>query len=164
MVKKPAGLKTRPAWSSWVPGNRFSPTPWGGYCMPLAGSSSAASTKTVPAVPAETAYEDRPLTTSALLPKPVLGGEPCGGCLCPWFHGQTSNATTLYSNTVVHCVQSWYISRYVYSNKLVLVYKVVAMLVWPRTRGVGSLHTVFNGITCSTVIQYTIYITVARQC
>ncbi len=30
-------------------------------------------------------FEDQPLTSSALLPRPVFGGEPCGGCLRPWF-------------------------------------------------------------------------------
>jgi hypothetical protein len=38
----------------------------------------------------------------------------------PLVRGQTSTATTLYSITVVHCVQSLYISHYVYSNKTVL--------------------------------------------
>jgi hypothetical protein len=28
-------------------------------------------------------YEDRPLTSSAPLPRPVLRGKPCGGCLRP---------------------------------------------------------------------------------
>ncbi len=42
------------------------------FCMPLAGSSFAASTKAASAVPAETAYEVRPLTSSPLLLRPVL--------------------------------------------------------------------------------------------
>jgi hypothetical protein len=39
-----------------------------------AGSSFAASIRAVPAAPVKTAYDDRPLTPSALLPRPVLGG------------------------------------------------------------------------------------------
>ncbi len=42
--------------------------------MPQAGSSFAASTEAVSATPAETAYEDLPLTSSALLPRPLLRG------------------------------------------------------------------------------------------
>ncbi len=60
--------------------------PGTGFCTPQAGSSIAASTKAVSAVPAETTYEDQPLTFSALLLRPALEGEgePCGGCLRPW--------------------------------------------------------------------------------
>jgi hypothetical protein len=65
------------------PGNRFYPTPRGGFCAPRAGGSSAASTTLVSAAPTETANKDRPLTSSALLTRPVLGGEPCGGCSTP---------------------------------------------------------------------------------
>ncbi len=106
------------------PRNHFSPTLQRGFSMPRSGSSFAASTKAVLAVLAETAYEDRPLTLSTLLPRPVLGGEPCGGCLqpAPLVHGQTRMASTLYSSAIVYCVQSLYISRYVYNNKPVLSY------------------------------------------
>ncbi len=52
----------------------------------------------------ETAYEDQPLTSSALLPRPVLGG---GGLPTPRVCGQTQHSdNTSYSSTVVHCVQS----------------------------------------------------------
>ncbi len=49
------------------------------FLLPLredfwAGSSFTASTEVLSATPAETAYKDRSLTFSALLPRPVLGG------------------------------------------------------------------------------------------
>jgi hypothetical protein len=85
LVFRPAGfLITAVGAAKNPPRNGFSPTPQGGFCMPWAGSSFAASAKSIPAAPAETTYEDRPLTSSALLPRPVLG-EPCGGSLRPWF-------------------------------------------------------------------------------
>jgi hypothetical protein len=49
------------------------------------GSAAPLQPLLVPAVPAETPYEDRPLTSSAFLPRPVPRGEHCGGCLHPWF-------------------------------------------------------------------------------
>jgi hypothetical protein len=83
------------------PGTYFSPTPQGGFCTPWAAGSIATSKKVVSAVPAETTYEDRPLTSSALLPRPVLGGEPCGGCLRPWLAVSPVGNSTLYSSTLV---------------------------------------------------------------
>ncbi len=56
------------------PGTIFLLPWWEGFCTPGAGSSFATSTKAVSAAPAETTYVDRPLTSSALLPGPVLGG------------------------------------------------------------------------------------------
>jgi hypothetical protein len=86
LVFRPTGFFTIPAGAADnSPRNRFSPTPEGGFCTPQADSSFAASIKVAPTVPVETSNEDRPLTSSALLPRPVLGGEPCGGCLRPWF-------------------------------------------------------------------------------
>ncbi len=86
LVLRPADFFTIAAGAAEnFPRDCFSPTPQGGFCMPWAGSSFAAPTKAVPTVPAETTNEDRPLTSSALLPRPVLGGEPSGGCLRPWF-------------------------------------------------------------------------------
>ncbi len=88
------------------PGNCFYPTPGGDFCTPWAGSSFAASTKTIPAAPAETAYEDRPVTSSSILQRPVLRGEPCGGCLCPWFVARPSIATVLRTPALLHTVYS----------------------------------------------------------
>jgi hypothetical protein len=49
----PAGFFTIAAGAPENPlGNCFSPTPRGGFCMPRAGSSFAASTKAVPTAPA----------------------------------------------------------------------------------------------------------------
>ncbi len=102
------------------PGNCFSTTPQGGFCMPRAGSSIAASTMVVSIAPAKTTYEDWPLTSSALLPRPALGGEPCGGCLRPWLAVKPVGNSTLYSSSLVHSVQSLFIRWYVFSNKPVL--------------------------------------------
>jgi hypothetical protein len=77
LVFRPDGLFTIAGSAENPPGNRFFPTPWRGFCTPRASSSFSASTKAVPAALAETAYEDQPLTLSALLPRPVFGGEPC---------------------------------------------------------------------------------------
>jgi hypothetical protein len=48
--------------------------------------------------------EDLPLTSSALLPRPVLGGEPCGGCLRPWFMARCSTATVLCTPALLYTV------------------------------------------------------------
>jgi hypothetical protein len=53
-------LVSSPSQQENLPGNCFSPTL-------RAGSSFTASTKAVPTAPAETAYEDRSLSSSALL-------------------------------------------------------------------------------------------------
>jgi hypothetical protein len=59
LVFRPAGFFTIAAGAAEnPPGNCFSPTLWGGFCMPCTGSSSAASTKAVPTGPAETACKD----------------------------------------------------------------------------------------------------------
>jgi hypothetical protein len=78
LVLRPSGISTIAAGAAKnPPGNRVSPTLRGGFYMPRASSSFAASTKAVPAAPGETAYEDQPLTSFALLPRPVLMGSPC---------------------------------------------------------------------------------------
>jgi hypothetical protein len=69
------------------------------------------STKAVSAMPAETALEGPPLTSSAFLPRPVLGGCPVEAAYTPgsWLVPVRCNST-MYSSTVVHCVQSLYIN------------------------------------------------------
>jgi hypothetical protein len=118
LVLRPAGFFTIAAGAAR---ELFSSTLWGGFCMPRAGSSIAASTKAVSAAPAETTCEDQPLTLYALLLRPALRGEPCGGCLRPWLAVKPVDInSTLYSSTLVHSLQSLYISCYVFSNKPLL--------------------------------------------
>jgi hypothetical protein len=75
LVLRPAGFFTITAGAAENPlGNCSSPAPRGGFCMPQAGSSFTASTTVVSKALAETANEDRPLTSSVLLPRPVLWG------------------------------------------------------------------------------------------
>ncbi len=85
-------------------GNHFSPTPQGGFCMPRTGRSFAVSTEAVTATPVETAYEDLPMTSSALLPRPALRGESCGGCLCPWFPASSSTSTVSCTPALLYAV------------------------------------------------------------
>jgi hypothetical protein len=80
--------------------------------MPRSGSSFTASTKAVSTAPAETTYGDQPLTSSALLPRPVLDGSPVEADQ----HGNN----TLYSSTIVHSAQSMNISCYVFNKNSVL--------------------------------------------
>ncbi len=59
LVFRPAGIFTIAAGAAEItPWNRFSPTPWGGFCTPQAGSSFTASTDMVSAMQVENAYED----------------------------------------------------------------------------------------------------------
>jgi hypothetical protein len=81
--------------------------------MLWASSSFAASTKAVSTTPAEIAYEDRPLTSSALLPTPVLGRSPVEDAYAPGSWLDQHGNITMCSSTIVHCVQSLYINRYV---------------------------------------------------
>jgi hypothetical protein len=68
LVFRPSSISTIAAGAAEnTPENSFSPTLRGGFCTPRAGSSFTTSTD---AVPAETAYEDRPLTSSASLLRP----------------------------------------------------------------------------------------------
>ncbi len=70
--------------------------------MPQAGSSFAASTKAVPTGPAETTYEDRPLTS----PEASAQEEPCGGCLCLWFVAIPNMVTVLRTPALLYTVYS----------------------------------------------------------
>jgi hypothetical protein len=81
---RPTGISTIAAGAvENMPGNRFSPTPQGGFCTPRAGSSFTASTDAVSAAPAGTANKDRPLTSSNSLPRPALGGSPVEAAYAP---------------------------------------------------------------------------------
>ncbi len=92
----------------FLPGNRFSPTPWGGFCTPWAGSSFAASTIAVSATPVETVFEDQPLTLSALLLRPVLrgGGGPVEAAYTPFFMASPSTETVLCTPALLYTVYS----------------------------------------------------------
>ncbi len=58
-VFRPTGISTfAEGTAENMPGNCFSPTPWGGFCTAYSGSSITAFTDPVSAAPAETAYED----------------------------------------------------------------------------------------------------------
>jgi hypothetical protein len=54
-------------------------------------------------------------------PKAIARGGTLWGLPMPLVHGYTQHrCSTMYSSTVVHCVQSLYINHHVCSNKLVL--------------------------------------------
>ncbi len=130
-VFRPAGFFTLLFWGAAKRQfrNRFSgrvPV----FCTPWTGGTTSAA---VPVPSAVAATEIGPLTSS-----PAGQHQSSGGALWRpvYAPGWWSNQLSLYPSTLVHSVQSLYISCYVLSNKLVLSYllpqenKILVVFYW----------------------------------
>jgi hypothetical protein len=106
LIFRPTGLFTIEAGAAEnPPRNCFSSTPREGFCMPRAGSSFAASTGGTRSTSGN-CLQGWTFDLVRSSSEASAGGEPFGGCLCPWFVARSITETVLCTPALFYTVYS----------------------------------------------------------